>query len=78
MAALASKRKRDDHDLGSMRAAPGMQMHDVDYNNTYMQDDANPIAFADLLAQHDANGADVEEDDHEDVKNPGYDSSLRR
>ncbi|KAK5108087.1 hypothetical protein LTR62_008804 [Meristemomyces frigidus] len=71
MATLTSKRKRDDHDLGGMRAPP--TMHN-DYHN-YMQADPNQVHFADMLAQHAADNPGTVEDENNGEDDPARDPS---
>ncbi|KAK3672837.1 basic helix-loop-helix protein [Recurvomyces mirabilis] len=70
MAALASKRKRDDHDLGGMRTAPGMQIQANEYDDSYLQADPNNMAFADMLSHHNVDNSGAVEDDHEEHETP--------
>lgn len=73
MATLASKRKRDSHDMPNMRAAPGMSVGGHDFDPQYFQGDGmdGNMDFAAVLAQHNADPSGNVEEEEQDVEDVG-------
>ncbi|KAK4550585.1 hypothetical protein LTR36_000164 [Oleoguttula mirabilis] len=70
MATLASKRKREVHDMPQLRAAPGMSnvgTHDFETQYFHTEGDGmdNNMDFAAVLAQHNADPSGAVEDDEQ-------------
>jgi transcriptional regulator CBF1 len=70
MAAVTSKRKREDHEMPHMRAAPGMQAQTQDFDDSYLQGDDpdGSMNFADMLAQHNADTSGAVNDDQSHIQ----------
>lgn len=66
MATVSSKRKRDSHDAGLLRGAPGLAgppFVDDAYDHAFDTPDPNGQTLAEMLAQHQAPGEGEDDDD---------------